>query len=150
MRLKILRQRKDHTISSYRRGIINGFRSGLEDALSRQISEAGLTVEYETDKIKYLWPERSAKYTPDFRLPKNGGFFYVESKGVFDVESRQKHLLIKEQHPDIDLRFVFSNCNQRIYKGSPTTYAMWCEKHGFAYANKRIPDAWLNEAEPQT
>ena len=70
---------------------------------------------------------------------------FVETKGFFNVADRVKHLLIKEQHPDIDLRFVFSNCNQRIYKGSPTTYAMWCDKHGFAYANKRIPDDWLSE-----
>ena len=139
------RPRRETTISRRKKGFIRSYRSGLEEQLAQQIEAAGIEVKYETEKISYTWPARDAKYTPDWKLPKQGGYFFVESKGVFDVNDRQKHLLIKEQHPDIDLRFVFSNCNQRIYKGSPTTYAMWCEKHGFAYANKRIPDDWLSE-----
>ena len=136
------------TISNYRqRAIINGYRSGLEDKISRQIADAGLAVEYEQDKISYLWPERTSTYTPDFRLPKQGGFFYVETKGRWKVDDRQKHLLIKEQHPDLDIRFVFSNQNSRLYKGSPTTYAQWCDRHGFQCANKTIPTEWLTEGE---
>ena len=123
-----------------------GFRSGLEKKVSDQIIEAGIKLLYETDKILYTVPARQAKYTPDFKLPKPGGFFFVETKGLWTVESRQKHLLIKQQFPDIDIRFVFSNQNARLYKGSPTTYAMYCEKHGFRYASKLIPDDWLEEA----
>ena len=130
--------------------MLKGFEVDLKKSLSRQIEEAGLPVKYETDKLSYIWPQREAKYTPDFLLAKKDGFFYIRSKGVFDVESRQKHLLIAEQHPDIDLRFVFSNVNQKIYKGSPTTYGMWCEKHGFAYANRKIPQEWLDEAKEQS
>jgi hypothetical protein len=33
-----------------------------------------------------------------------------------------------------------------LYKGSPTTYAAYCARHGFRYANKVIPDDWLEEA----
>ncbi len=68
------------TISSNRirrRAIIHGYKSGLEDKLSSQIKDAGLKVEYEPDKISYIWPERQSTYTPDFKLPKKGGFFYV-------------------------------------------------------------------------
>lgn len=126
-------------------GIRHGFRSGLEDKIAKQITDAGLECCYETDKIEYTVPERNAKYTPDFKLPKKGGFFYVETKGIWDTADRQKHLLIKEQHPDIDIRFVFSNCNTKLYKGSKTTYAAYCEKYGFAYACKTIPDEWLAE-----
>ena len=126
-------------------GIIKGFRSGLEERLSRQITEAGLQCEYETDKIQYLWPQRQSTYTPDFKLPKEGGFFYVESKGRFTVRDRQKHLLIKEQCPDIEIRFVFSNAQAKLFKGSKTTYAQWCEKHGFMYSTKTIPDEWLEQ-----
>ena len=98
------------TISKRRRhAIANGYRSGLEEIVSRQIEDAGLTVQYEQDKIEYVWPERTSTYTPDFKLPKKGGFFFVETKGRWDVSDRQKHLLIKQQHPDIDIRFVFSN-----------------------------------------
>jgi predicted nuclease of restriction endonuclease-like RecB superfamily len=143
------RKRGLRTISrrSQIRAIAQGYKSGLEDKLSRQIEDAGLTVEYETDKIDYVWPERAAKYTPDFKLPKPGGFFYVESKGRWTVDDRQKHLLIKDQHPEIDIRFVFSNANAKLYKGSPTTYAQWCDKFGFRYANKTIPQDWLEEGD---
>ena len=123
-----------------------GFRSGLEKKVSDQIIEAGIKLSYETDKIQYTVPARQAKYTPDFKLPKPGGFFFVETKGIWAVQDRQKHLLIKQQFPDLDIRFVFSNQNARLYKGSPTTYAMYCEKHGFRYAAKLIPDDWLEEA----
>ena len=139
-----------HTISRrpQYRGIIHGYRSGLEDKVAGQIKNAGLEVKYETDKITYIWPERPSTYTPDFVLPtKNGGIFYVETKGRWTVDDRQKHLLIKEQHPELDIRFVFSNQNAKLYKGSPTTYAQWCEKHEFLFANKTIPQEWLQEGD---
>ena len=123
------------------------FRSGLEDKHSKQIEEAGLEVIYEKDRYFYYVPQRKSRYTPDFKLPKKGGFFYIESKGIWDVQSRQKHLLLKEQYGDeLDIRFVFSNQNSRLYKKSPTTYAAYCEKHGFTYADKVIPQIWLDEA----
>ena len=122
------------------------FRSGLEDKASKQILDAGLELLYETEKLTYEIPQRTAKYTPDFKLPKPGGFFYVETKGIWDVQDRQKHLLLRSQYPDLDCRFVFSNQKARLYKKSPTTYKMYCEKHGFTYADKVIPQAWLDEA----
>ena len=136
------------TISKRKKhGIVHGYRSGLEDKVSRQIENAGLAVEYETDKLEYEWPKRKSKYTPDFKLPKIGGFFYVETKGRFTVSDRQKHLLLKSQLPDIEIRFVFSNANAKLYKGSPTSYAQWCDEHGFQYAHKAIPDEWLSEGD---
>lgn len=105
-----------------------------------------MPVHYELDTIRYVWPSRESTYRPDFRIPgKDGSIIYIETKGRWLVEDRQKHLLIREQHPDIDIRFVFSNANARLYKGSPTTYAMWCDKFGFQYANKTIPESWLEE-----
>ena len=136
------------TISKRRRhAIANGYRSGLEETVSRQIADAGLPVVYEpkADKVSYTWPERQSTYLPDFKLPKQGGFFFVETKGRWTVDDRQKHLLIKEQHPDLDIRFVFSNQNAPLYKGSPNRYCDWCDKHGFVYANKTIPTEWLEE-----
>ena len=123
-----------------------GFRSGLEKKVSAQILEAGIKLLYETDKIQFTIPARQAKYTPDFKLPKSGGFFFVETKGIWAVQDRQRHILIRQQLPELDIRFVFSNQNARLYKDSPTTYAAYCEKHGFRYASKVIPDEWLEEA----
>ena len=128
-----------------KRGLRHGYRSGLEDKIAKQIHKSGLQVVYEADKIEYLVPERQAKYTPDFKLPKAGGYFYVETKGIWDVADRTKHLLIQKQHPGIDIRFVFSNANAKLYKGSKTTYADYCKKHGFVFASKTIPPEWLTE-----
>lgn len=140
------RQRREATISKRRNhAIARGYRSGLEEQTAQQIEESGLDVLYETDRLEYEWPSRKATYRPDFKLPKPGGFFYVETKGIWDVTDRQKHHLIREQCPDIDIRFVFSNQNSRLYRNSPTTYASYCEKHDFKYANKTIPQEWLDE-----
>lgn len=120
------------------------YRSGLEQKVAAQIEAAGLPVVYEdkANVIPYTTPATPHKYTPDFKLP-NG--IIVETKGIFDADDRKKHLLVREQHPHIDIRFVFSNSKSKLYKGSPTTYAAWCEKNGFKYADKLIPAAWLAE-----
>ena len=97
---------------------------------------------YERYCIQYVVPPRVTKYTPDFLLP-NG--IIIETKGRFLPEDRQKHILIKEQHPELDIRFVFTNSNAKLYKGSPTSYRQWCLKFGFKFAERRIPEAWLAE-----
>ena len=94
---------------------------------------------YEKFTLPYTIPATQHKYTPDFILP-NG--IIVEAKGIFDVADRQKHILVKKQYPDLEIRFVFSNPKTKLYKGSKTTYGMWCEKHGYKYAKGYIPDSW--------
>ena len=119
----------------------NGYRSGLEETIDSTLKERNVDGEYEKHKIKYTIPATEHTYTPDFRLP-NG--IFVETKGRFVVEDRKKHVLIKKQHPELDIRFVFQNSKNKIRKGSPTTYADWCNKHGFIYADKNIPQEWLD------
>lgn len=123
-------------------GIQYGFRSGLEEAIAQQLNSKGVKFAFEERTISYEKPSKKHKYTPDFELP-NG--IIIESKGRFITADRQKHLLVQSQHPELDIRFVFSNSRSRISKRSATTYAMWCEKHGFQFADKEIPDAWLKE-----
>ena len=122
-------------------GIKYDYRSGLESKVSAKLNEAGVGFEYETFKIEYQVNE-TRKYTPDFRLP-NG--IIVETKGRFISDDRKKHLLVQQQHPDLDIRFVFSNSKAKLNKGAKSTYADWCIKHGFLYADKTIPEEWLNE-----
>lgn len=119
-----------------------GFRSGLEERIAEKLTKLGVDFKYEEVVIKYIKPASTHKYTPDFVLP-NG--IIVETKGRFLQADRMKHLLVKEQNPTMDIRFVFSNSNSRISKTSKTTYAAWCEKHGFKYADKTIPQEWLDE-----
>lgn len=120
-------------------GLKHGFRSGLEDKVAAELSAQGVPFEFEKLVIEYRKPEKLSKYTPDFVL-KNG--IIVETKGRFVTADRQKHILVKQQHPELDIRFVFSNSRGRISKQSQTTYAMWCERYGFKYADKSIPQEW--------
>ena len=125
------------------RAIANGYRSGLEEDIGLQLKEAGIKAEYEPFRIPYIMPVQNRKYTPDYVLP-NG--IVIESKGRFTPEDRKKHLWIRDDYGDaLDLRFVFSNPRGKLRKASKTSYADWCEKHGFLFASKEIPDEWLKE-----
>jgi len=119
-----------------------GFKSGLEENISNQIKGKGIKVEYETEQVSYTIPASEHTYYPDFKLP-NG--IRVETKGRFVLADRKKHLLVKEQNSNLDIRFVFSNSKNKISKKSKTTYGDWCEKHGFKYADKEIPNSWFEE-----
>ncbi|MDP3869903.1 hypothetical protein [Phenylobacterium sp.] len=128
--------------SSEHAGRVLGFRSGLEVSVSTQLRGQGVEFRYEELKIKYVVPSRLATYTPDFILP-NG--IIVETKGRYEADDREKHLLVRAQHPDLDIRLVFSRSSTPIRTGSPTTYRVWCDTHGFQFADKLIPTAWLLE-----
>lgn len=136
---KAVRQR---TVGASQAGLKYGYRSGLEKRIQEQLNSLSVDYEYEKLKIEYEVHE-VRKYTPDFVLLSNG--IIIESKGRFVTADRKKHLLIKKQHPTLDIRFVFSNSKSKINKGSKTTYADWCNKHGFQWADKQIPKDWLNE-----
>tara|TARA_R110002020_G_scaffold41818_1_gene122935 strand:- start:3220 stop:3663 length:444 start_codon:yes stop_codon:yes gene_type:complete len=117
------------------------YRSGLEKSTALVLSKCQKIVRYEQLKIE--WEDlRYRTYTPDFQLD-NG--ILIETKGQFDSEDRYKHIEVRRQHPELDIRFVFSNARSKLYKGSKTTYAQWCEKKGFLWANRVIPEEWLKE-----
>jgi len=133
----------------------DGFRSGLETANARVLNDAGVPFEYEAHRLHFIVPPRVASYRPDFTL-RNG--IILETKGLFDAEDRQHHLLIKAQHPELDIRFVFSRSASTltsVFKKSPDgtktrrddpiTYARWCQTHGFLFSDKVPPMAWLIE-----
>lgn len=109
-----------------------------------QLKAKGVAYKYEKLTIPFEQPLKPRKYTPDFLLPNS---IIVETKGRSVTADRQKHLLVQAQHPHLDIRFVFSNSRTRISKQSKTTYAAWCEAKGFQYADKFIPQAWLDEPE---
>lgn len=100
---------------------------------------------YEPEILKYRVDEER-RYYPDFVLKtKKGGKIYLEGKGKFSAPDRKKMLLVKRQHPDLDIRFVFYRASAKIRKGSTTSHADWATKHGFQFSDKSIPRAWINE-----
>lgn len=137
--------KKTSISSAEQRAIREGYRSGLEDKVAKQLNQIGIPYEYEPPdrKIQYTKPAKPSRYTPDFMF--GDCPIIIETKGRFVTADRQKHLLIKEQHPELEVRFVFSNSKSRISKTSSTTYAMWCQKYGFQYADKEIPLTWIKE-----
>ena len=124
-------------------GIAAGYRSGLEESMAINLKERGVGFTYEEEKIRWL-DSKERTYTPDFVLS-NG--IVVESKGRFVSSDRRKHKEIKKQYPDLDLRFVFSNSRAKLYKGAKSTYGDWCDKNGFLYADKTIPEEWLTKGD---
>lgn len=116
------------------------FRSKYEETVYNNTIEAGFEVEYETCQLQYLL---KGNYYPDFILA-NG--VIVETKGYFDSRSRAKMIAVKKANPDADIRMLFMNSKTKIRKGSKTSYADWCEKYGFPYAEgSHIPLKWLKE-----
>ncbi len=113
------------------------FRSGLEERFGKLLDKNAVPYLYEVDRIKYTIQSR---YTPDFSLP-NG--VIIETKGFFKPSDRSKHIAIKAQHPELDIRFVFQR-NNTLSKKSKTTYGDWATKHGFQWCIfPNIPPTWL-------
>jgi len=112
------------------------YKSDFERTIAESIEKRTGKVSYETSAFRYVVEK---KYTPDFVLP-NG--ICVETKGRWTAEDRRKMKLVKEQNPDADVRLLFTNANCKITKGSKTTYAQFCERRGWKYAEKTIPDDW--------
>ena len=119
--------------------------SGLELKIMENLEGRGYTLpKNPVSKSKgvsfpYVLPERS--YYPDWVI---GAKRVIEAKGIFDRDERLKLLAVKEQHPGLDVRMVFSNPKAPINKGSKTTYADWCDKNGVPWCKgPHIPDEWL-------
>ena len=120
------------------------YRSGFEKKVAKSLKEQKVKFEYESQKLKYKVPSSDHTYTPDFILP-NG--IMVEAKGNFNREARVKMALVKEQHPDKDIRLLFMRDNY-ISKQSKTKYSDWCIKRGIKYHVSlagNVPEEWINE-----
>ena len=112
-----------------------GYRSTFELNIAKSLANKGISFEYENVKLTYIPKPRT--YTPDFYLPETD--IYIEAKGYLDKGDRVKMQLVKEQHPDLDIRFVFLNANKKIYKGNKTTDGAWAKRYNFKWAEGTIP-----------
>lgn len=135
------------------------YRSKLEERVAEQLDKAGVAYAHEAKWVRYVVPEREAKYLPDFSDP-DGCPIIIEAKGRFgggnprfrqsnssdSAKERQKLILLKEQHPELDIRLVFERASSPIYPKSPTSQGKWATDHGFAWSDKGIvPQSWIDE-----
>lgn len=118
-----------------------GFRSAFELSLAKTLANNSVPFEYESKKFSYIPKPRV--YTPDFYLSDYD--IYIEAKGYFDKSDRVKMQLIKEQYPDLDIRLVFLNARNKIYKGSKTSYGDWATRYNFEWAEGSIPTDWYKK-----
>ncbi len=121
------------------------FKSKFEELVSSHLEEKERRASYEVDTLSYTQPEVQRKYKPDFKIADN---VYIECKGIFSLDDRKKMLWVKEQHPEKTFYILFYNAYQKLRKGSSTTYADWCDKHGFIWADwfksgRSIPIEWF-------
>ena len=124
-----------------RRHNASKYKSGLEEEAVLFLKTRQRKVRYE--KLKIEWEDlRYRTYTPDFELD-NG--IIIEMKGLFAASDRRKHIEVQRQHPTLDIRFVFSNANSKLYKGAKSRYCDWCDQKGFRWAHRVIPEEWLKE-----
>ncbi len=147
-------------------------RSKFEKKVAQELDNKGVDYEYESisleyyervrggvcDKCGHLKTSKRRSYTPDFVINKGGseggheetsGDCYdaaliIETKGLFTAANRTTMKLVKEWHPDLDIRMVFMRDN-KVHKKSDMRYSDWCEKNGIPYAIGGIPEEWLKE-----
>lgn len=114
----------------------------LKSGFERQIV-ANLTMR----KVRFTYEELTLPYTlhgeyhPDFVLKDSG--IIVEAKGFLDRDSKRKMIAVKQQHPDLDIRFLFQQADKKM-QGSKKTHGEWATKNGFKFAEGEIPDEWLH------
>lgn len=110
------------------------FRSNFESKGLEDLKGFDFEYEPKDGKLTYTIPETKHLYTPDYVI--KGTNLIIEYKGLFDNSDRNKQLLLKKQHPDKTVIIVFQNPRLKIYKGSPTTVAMWCDKNGITWTTR--------------
>jgi hypothetical protein len=115
----------------------------FEARVVSDLNNRSIAFEYEPEKLPYTVQRN---YIPDLRI----GEMYVEVKGYFRQEAQRKMRNVREQHPEKDIRFLFQRLDSPVQgakkrkDGSKMTCAEWAERHGFLYAEKEIPDEWIN------
>ena len=116
------------------------YKSKFEQSFADDLKRREINFKYEPVKFPYILEKN---YIPDFIL--EGYDFIIETKVYFTPADRAKLLAVRKMNPKVDIRLVFMNPYTKINSKSKTRYSDWCDKNGFKWANKNIPQAWLKE-----
>lgn len=123
----------------------NRYKSLLERRFAELCFKNGVKAVYEARRFEFV---RMAHYSPDWEITPT---LYVETKGYFSPRNRGDLLSFREQHPGVEIFLVFAEPSNRLTKKSKTTYAEWCDKHGFRWCSiDRFPKfLWEESKKPQ-
>ena len=138
-------RKRTNTRKRHRRKNMGKFRSLFEKDFAQDCDQRGISFSYESEKIKWTPPQKT--YNPDFIFEKKDGtLMIIETKGRLTISDRSKMRCVVEQHPELDIRIIFQNANNKITKASGSkTYKDWCKYYGIKWAEKTIPSAWKKE-----
>jgi hypothetical protein len=116
-----------------------GMRSMGEVRCAADMDKRKIKYKYEAIKIQYQYEPQV--YTPDFVLENDA---VIEYKGKMTNETRKKILAIIRCNPNIRFHLVFEKPNNKIRKGSKTTYWQWAEKNNIPWSEHFVREEWLN------
>jgi len=123
----------------------------------KSMGEVKCAADLEKRKIKYKYEDTTVeyqhkpqKYTPDFDILRGKVLptgakekIHIEYKGKLDYETRKKLLAVRASNPDMVVCIVFEKANNKIRKGSKTTYGMWAESKGFLWSEHTVKREWI-------
>ena len=115
------------------------YRSGFEESFAFELKRRRLKAEYEKDVLAFVTSPQKRRYTPDWTIREG---WYIEAKGRLSSADRKKHLYIKEQHPTARILVVFQRPQNKLYKGSPTSYGQWATKVGIEWCAVEDVKVW--------
>jgi len=133
-------------------------RSKFEQTVYLEAAQKGINIAYEPGTIPYIiahdyLPDfiippppklKSGKYNMNYVLTNHEKYIIIEVKGKWDYEDRRKHNALREQYPNLDVRFVFQRPTNKATK--KRTYGEYCDWKGIKWSKSTIPQAWIEEA----
>jgi hypothetical protein len=110
-----------------------GLRSMLEVRSQAWLEENKVPFSYENEVWDYQYEPQ--KYKPDFNVPG----ITIECKGKLTKDVRKKLLAIIRCNPKKKLALVFERPDNKITRGSKTSYGDWAERNGIPFSAV-VPD----------
>ena len=151
-----MRKRPRNSITR-KKAVKAGFRSGLEQNVSKVLSDNSIAVQYEPFKLEYTTSSNTKgvtcsecgcgdiksvkKYLPDFVV--EGTKIILEPKGEFDFRDRNKQIEVQKQNPEWDIIILFQRPQQKISPKSSYTYGTWATANGLRWYKASDTHGWV-------
>jgi hypothetical protein len=114
------------------------YKSKTEGRVAKKLRNLRQDFKYESLELPYVV---NKTYTPDFVILPDGPI--IEVKGVLLKADRSKMKHVREQYPDLDIRFIFmhepgrQSTAHKKCPGIKMTHAEWAEANGFLWYDEQ-------------